>query len=61
MLSTWGEKYDLSAPWRTLNMTANPLALDVFGRIIAYKSITRYLAELMVVNPKQVPVGYKAG
>lgn len=65
------EKYDLSAPWGTLDLTKNTFMLDVFGRIIAYTWLSplKYngqdvkvpaLAELLVVDPKKVPDEYKA-
>jgi hypothetical protein len=65
------QNYDLSAPWGTLDLTKNPLTLDVFGRIIAYTWLSplKYgdqdvlvpaLAELLVVDPKKVPDEYKA-
>lgn len=56
--------YDLSAPWGTTDLTHNTLMLDVFGRLVAYKGVTGgdfpTLAEIRVVDPKQVPVGWRA-
>lgn len=67
--------YDVSAPWGTLDTIAKPLTLDVFGRVLSYKLLKSYkkrggyidlgqdapmLADLMVSEPKRVPVGYKA-
>lgn len=64
--------YDVSAPWGTLDTKAKPLTLDVFGRVLSYKLLKSYnkqdtlgqhapmLADLMVSDPKSVPVGYKA-
>ncbi|KAJ5995665.1 hypothetical protein N7481_002642 [Penicillium waksmanii] len=64
--------YDVSAPWGTLDTEAKPLTLDVFGRVLSYKLLKSYdksdllgqhapmLADLMVSDPKSVPVGYKA-
>jgi hypothetical protein len=60
------EGYDVSAPWGTLDTKANPLTLDVFGRVLSYKLlkprdksdyVTWYapmLADLMVSEPKSV-------
>jgi hypothetical protein len=64
--------YDVSAPWGTLDTKAKPLTLDVFGRVLSYKLLKTLdkrdslgkdapmLADLMVSEPQDVPVGYKA-
>lgn len=56
--------YDLSAPWGTTDLTRNILMLDVFGRLVAYKGIDGgdfpALAEIRVVDPKHIPVGWRA-
>ncbi|KAJ6081027.1 hypothetical protein N7499_005901 [Penicillium canescens] len=64
--------YDVSAPWGTLDTKANPLTLDVFGRVLAYKLLKAsdkkdrlgtnapIVADLMVSEPQSVPVGYRS-
>jgi hypothetical protein len=68
--------YDTSAPWGTLDKKENPITLDVFGRVVAYKSLPhaerykdpklqyagfgQYIADLRVVDPTNVPEGYRA-
>ncbi|KAJ5273954.1 hypothetical protein N7478_009079 [Penicillium angulare] len=68
--------YDTSAPWGTLDKKENPISLDVFGRVLAFKSLPRAvdyqdfkyqfagygqgIADLVVVDPTKVPDGYQA-
>ncbi|OQD84941.1 hypothetical protein PENANT_c011G02128 [Penicillium antarcticum] len=64
--------YDVSAPWGTLDTKENPLTLDVFGRVLAYKLLKSsdkkdifgmnapIVADLMVSEPQSVPVGYRS-
>ena len=63
--------YDVSAPWGTLDTKANPLTLDIFGRVLAYKLLKAsdkkerlgtnapIVADLMVLEPQcscEVPI-----
>ncbi|KAJ5108768.1 hypothetical protein N7456_005443 [Penicillium angulare] len=67
--------YDLSAPWGTLDKKENPISMDVFGRVLAFKFLPhakKYdithaiagfgqgIADVIVVDPTKVPEGYKA-
>jgi hypothetical protein len=64
------EQYDLSAPWGTVNITANVLSMDVFGRVLAarcsgadppgFGPSTNPVAGLGVFEPEKVPKTYFA-
>lgn len=68
--------YDTSAPWGTLDKKENPITLDVFGRVVAFRFLPhaekykdpkyqiagfgQAIADLVVVDPTKVPEGYRA-
>lgn len=51
------ERYDLSAPWGTLDLNSNLVNLDVFGRIMSVNLFFAFLglADVQLVDPKFVP------
>jgi len=61
-LTTSEQNYDLSAPWGSVNLTSETVSLDVFGRVIAYKTDThiRISSEIKVFEPSKVPKNWRA-
>lgn len=55
-LASSDQKYNISAPWGTINLDADPVNIDVFGRLMGvweygvYASIT----PVLLIPPKQV-------
>lgn len=54
------QKYDLSAPWGTIDVHSNAVDLDVFGRIMSNYVVERHVASISVNNVDKVPQNYKA-
>lgn len=54
------ERYDLSAPWGSVDAHSNTVDYDVFGRIMANYVAERYAAMVSVVAVEKVPKNYKA-
>jgi hypothetical protein len=60
------EKYDVSSPWGTVDISSNLVNLDVFGRVLATaqpggdEDIYNFAAEVRLFKPEKVPVNERA-
>ncbi|KAI0388747.1 hypothetical protein F5Y17DRAFT_180805 [Xylariaceae sp. FL0594] len=62
-LVSTSDAYDVSAPWGSVNVTANAFSMDVFGRLVSHKtdSHSRLTSTAMVWYPQSIPADYQAG
>lgn len=51
------ELYDVSSPWRTIDLKSNGVNLDVFGRIMAHypDKYAKLIADVDIYEPNKVP------